>query len=132
KLQLFQGDSITIMDTKLHTSLIGDNINNITGEFKSDSVSFTSSKSRFTIKNIHFLAEGDQEARSLTLQSAIGHIDLKGRIDLNTIVPYFKSLAMRYAPAIGFENSSFNRQDFDLNINITSFRPIATFFRKDV
>lgn len=132
KLQLFQGDSITIMDTKLHTSLIGDNINNITGEFKSDSVSFTSSKGRFTIKNIQFLAEGDQEARSLTLQSAIGHIDLKGRIDLNTIVPYFKSLAMRYAPAIGFENSSFNRQDFDLNINITSFRPIATFFRKDV
>jgi hypothetical protein len=66
------------------------------------------------------------------LQSAIGHIDLKGRIDLNTIVPYFKALAMRYAPAIGFENNIFNRQDFDLNINITSFKPIATFFRKDI
>lgn len=132
KLNFFHGDSINIIDTKFHTSLIGDNINDITGEFKSDSVSFTSSKGKFAIKNINFLAEGDQEARSLTLQSAIGHIDLKGRIDLNTIVPYFKALAMRYAPAIGFEKSEFNRQDFDLNVNIKSFRPIATFFRKDI
>lgn len=132
KLNFFQGDSINIINTKFHTSLIGDNINNITGEFKSDSVNFTSSKGQFVIRDINFLAEGDENARSLTLQSAIGHIDLKGRIDLNTIVPYFKALAMRYAPAIGFENNIFNRQDFDLNINITSFKPIATFFRKDI
>lgn len=90
KLNFFQGDSINIINTKFHTSLIGDNINNITGEFKSDSVNFTSSKGQFVIRNINFLAEGDENARSLTLQSAIGHIDLKGRIDLNTIVPYLK------------------------------------------
>lgn len=132
KINFFQGDSINITNTKFHTNLIGDNINNITGEFISDSLSFTSSKGQFVIRNINFLAEGDENARSLTLQSAIGHIDLKGRIDLNTIVPYFKALAMRYAPAIGFEKDKFTRQDFDLNINITYFKPIATFFKKDI
>lgn len=132
KLRLFQGDSITITNTRLHTSLIGDNINNITGEFKSDSLSFTSSKGKFSINDISFMAQGNQEDRSLTLQSDIGYIDLKGRIDLNTIIPYFKALAMRYAPAIGFDKSTFNRQDFDLNVNIKSFKPIATFFRKDI
>ena len=132
KLNFFQGDSINIINTKFHTSLIGDNINNITGEFKSDSVSFTSSQGQFVIRDINFLAEGDENERSLNLQSAIGHIDLKGRLDLNTIVPYFRALAMRYAPAIGFEKNTFNRQDFDLNVNIKSFKPIATFFRKDI
>ncbi|MGH2623884.1 MAG: translocation/assembly module TamB domain-containing protein, partial [Sphingobacterium sp.] len=34
---------------------------------------------------------------------------------------------MRYAPAIGLEMTPYNRQTFDLNLNIKSFEPISAF-----
>ncbi|KAF5281390.1 hypothetical protein FQR65_LT14728 [Abscondita terminalis] len=37
------------------------------------------------------------------------------------------SLAMRYAPAIGFETKPYNKQNFDLFLNVKSFNPIASF-----
>ncbi|WP_270090855.1 translocation/assembly module TamB domain-containing protein [Sphingobacterium sp. SYP-B4668] len=126
-LNLFKKDTITIHKTTLSTNIQGDNINNIIGNLAAKNIHFTSSKGTFVIDFLDFNAEGNEAERHLILNSDILEGNLKGQIDLTTIVPYFKSLAMRYAPAIGIEIQPYNKQEFDLFLNIKSFAPIASF-----
>jgi len=126
-LNLFQKDTVIIQKTTLSTNIQGDNINNIIGDLAAKDIHFTTSKGTFNIGFLDFNAEGDEADRNLVLNSDVLEVNLKGQIDLTTIVPYFKSLAMRYAPAIGIETKPFNKQDFDLFLNIKSFDPIASF-----
>nr|WP_284040303.1 translocation/assembly module TamB domain-containing protein [Sphingobacterium sp. lm-10] len=52
---------------------------------------------------------------------------MTGTIDLNTIVAYFQSLAVQYAPAIGLERRPYNDQNFDLKVAVKSFEPVSAF-----
>ncbi len=125
KLGWLNKDSIVIHEAKIYTNLTGNNLNNLVGYLYADSVRFTTSKGLFFIEDINFTAEGNDVNRVLTLQSDVLDANVAGAIDLNTIVPYFKSLAMRYAPAINLETQHYNPQNFDLEVNVKSFQPIS-------
>lgn len=125
ELGWLQKDSIIINHANLNTNLKGNSLNTVVGYLFADSVNFSTSKGQFFIDEIRFQAEGNEKSRLLSLESDVLDVQVGGQIDLNTIVPYFKSLAMRYAPAINLKTEHYNAQNFDLNINVKSFRPIS-------
>lgn len=125
RLNWLKKDSVTIHDAHIVTNLTGNSLNTVTGHFDADSISLSTTRGKFEISAFKFKAEGDEKNRSLSLNSDVLDAKIAGIIDLNTIIPYFKSLAMRYAPAIGFENQPYNAQDFNLELNVKSFKPIA-------
>jgi len=120
-------DSIIVYNSNIITHLVGNSINNLNGDLLADQISIKTSKGQFTIDDIYFSAEGNETDRLLILKSNVVDVEMTGEIDLNTLGSYFKALAMRYAPAIGLETMPYNRQTFDLNLNIKSFEPISAF-----
>jgi len=127
RLGLFQQDSIIVFDTYISTQLKGNNLNNLNGNLSTGQISMATKRGEFTINNLFFSAEGNEKDRLLILTSNVLDAEMKGVIDLNSIVPYFKALAMRYAPAIGFDMEPYREQDFDLKVNIKSFDPVSAF-----
>lgn len=125
KLNFLNNDSVTIHSANLNTNLIGNSLNTLTGYLDADAIRLSTTKGNFNIESLQFKAEGDEKNRALTLNSDVLDAKMVGIIDLNTIIPYFKSLAMRYAPAIGIETQPYNIQDFNLEVNVKSFKPIA-------
>ena len=125
KLNWVTKDSIIIHHANLKTNLSGNALNNLVGSLDADSIQMTTTRGYFNIKELNFSAEGDQQDRLLTLNSDVLDAKMQGNIDLNTIGAYFRSLAMRYAPAIGIDVKPFNLQNFDLVLNIKSFEPVA-------
>ncbi|MFZ4863896.1 translocation/assembly module TamB domain-containing protein [Sphingobacterium sp. Mn56C] len=125
KLNLTKRDSVIIQKAHINTNLFGGSLNTVTGHLYADSIALQTPKGLFEIQSVNFEAQGNAQQRALTLKSDILDIDMSGSIDLNTIVPYFKSLAMRYAPAINIDQLPYNPQDFDLTLNLKSFKPLA-------
>ncbi len=132
KLGWLDTDSLTINRAKFSTNLVGHTLNSIVGNFYADSIQLGTSKGDFHIQYIDFAAKGEADQRSLNLSSDVADARISGSIDLNTIVPYFQSLAVRYAPAIGLEPKLYNPQNFDLNVNVKSFEPIAALLDPDL
>ncbi len=124
-LKWLQKDSLTLLGAKINTNLMGNALNNVSGHFDADSVRLSTTKGQFSIDKINFTATGDQENRLLFLNSDVADAKMYGNIDLNTIGAYFTSLAMRYAPAIDLTVKPYNPQNFDLEVNVKSFKPIA-------
>lgn len=119
-------DSVVIHEAIINTNLTGSSLNTFIGHLYADSIKMSTSKGDFEINSIDFIAEGTEANRTLTLASDVADAKVKGNIDLNTIVPYFKSLAMRYAPAIAIDLLPYNAQNFNLEVSIKSFKPIAS------
>ena len=124
-LNWLKKDSVVIHAAKINTNLVGQTINTITGHFDADSIAIETSRGNFNINSVLFEAEGNQQERLLSLTSDVVDAEMSGVIDLNTIGPYFRSLAIRYAPAIGLEQQPYNPQNFNLEVNVKSFKPIA-------
>ena len=120
-------DSVSIFNTNIHARINGNTLNNLAGHLDADRLSMESSKGQFAIEDLHFSAQGNQTDRRLRIQSNVLDAEIRGMIDLNTITPYFKAVAMRYAPAIGLETDDYNPQTFDLDVNIKSFNAISAF-----
>lgn len=127
KFALVARDSVIIHNTIVSTNLMGNTINDISGYLRADTIHLQTKSGNFSIDNFDFNAEANDEQRVLTLSSNVLDAELRGVIDLNTIVPYFESMAMQYAPAIGFDRRPFNDQNFNLNVAIKSFDPVSTF-----
>lgn len=125
-LKITQRDSIILQSGNITTNIHGNTLNSAIGRLYADSIKIYTSKGNFEIPNIDFVAEGDELKRSLSLKSDVLDAQLQGNIDLNTILPYFKSLAMRYAPASAIPLTPYNPQNFNINLRIKSFQPIAS------
>lgn len=125
KLHWVDKDSIVINSATINTNLVGSSLNTIVGHLYADSIKMSTTKGDFKINSVDFNADGDEKNRSLSLQSDVVDAQINGNIDLNTIIPYFKSLAMRYAPASAIATSAYNSQNFNLDLTIKSFKPIA-------
>lgn len=125
KLHWINKDSIVLNSATISTNLVGQSLNTIVGHLYADSIKMSTTKGDFEINSIDFNADGNEKNRSLSLQSDVVDAQINGNIDLNTIIPYFKSLAMRYAPASAIATTSYNSQNFNLDLTIKSFKPIA-------
>ncbi|WP_458296196.1 translocation/assembly module TamB domain-containing protein [Sphingobacterium zhuxiongii] len=127
KMGLVEKDSIVIFNSQINTHLSGNNLNNLNGEVEAEQINMRTSKGDFRVDDLFFSADGTQADRLLTLRSNVLDAEMKGIIDLNTLIPYFNALAMRYAPAIGLNLEPYNPQIFDLQVNVKSFEPVSAF-----
>ncbi|WP_246163304.1 translocation/assembly module TamB domain-containing protein [Sphingobacterium humi] len=127
RMGLVEKDSIVIFNSHILTNLSGNNLNNLNGDLLAQEINMRTSKGDFTVNDLFFSAEGNQTDRLLTLRSNVMDAEMKGVIDLNTLIPYFKALAMRYAPAIGLSTEPYNPQIFDIKVNVKSFEPVSAF-----
>ncbi|MGO1244482.1 MAG: translocation/assembly module TamB domain-containing protein [Sphingobacterium sp.] len=128
KLKLFDRDPILISNSNIQGELHGSSLNSLNGTIKSSQLQFSSSRGAFKMESLIFSSEGDEQNKRLKIESDVVDGTIQGQIDLNTIVPYFRSLAMRYAPAINIESKPYNPQNFDLQLEIKSFGPISALF----
>ncbi len=128
RLNVFSKDSIVVKQSNLQATLQGSSLNSLNGHIYADEIQFQTSRGTFAMNYLDFTSEGDELSKLLILKSDVVDGQLSGQIDLNTIGSYFRSLAMRYAPAINIEASPYNPQNFDLQVNIKSFDPISALF----
>ncbi|GHE23081.1 translocation/assembly module TamB domain-containing protein [Sphingobacterium griseoflavum] len=132
RLNLFSKDSIVVEHANVRASLAGESLNLLNGHIHADDIQFRSSRGIFAMDRLEFTSAGNEESKLLTLESDIVDGQLNGQIDLHTIGAYFRSLAMRYAPAINIESSPYNPQNFDLRLAIKSFNPVSALFDPDL
>lgn len=125
-------DSVLVRKTNLKANLAGLDINTVTGFIEAPHINVYAGESGFRIEDFCFSAIGDQRGRMLKLTSNALDMEMRGVVDLSTILPYFRSVAMQYAPAIGFEKEWYGTQQFDLDIRVKSFEPIAAFWAGEV
>lgn len=127
-LNLYTRDSIVVSRSNIEATLHGGSLNSLNGRVIADHLQFSSTRGSFVINSIDLESEGDEKNKRLTLQSDVVDGSMFGEIDLGSIDAYFRSLAMRYAPAINLEIKPYNPQNFDLQVNIKSFAPISALF----
>ena len=122
-LKLYK-DSLKI-DAKFSTNFSGTNLNNIQGNLVIQEIILDNVKGIYNIDSVSLEANGIGRDRSLTINSDIFDASLKGQYDLNTIIPYYTSLAKKYIPSLKAKNLKYSDQIFSLNLNIKKFEPIA-------
>ncbi len=132
RTHLYERDSIVIKHSNLETHLAGNTLNSLTGNIQSNHIEFSSTRGNFSMNRFEFESIGDQKSKELTVKSDVVDAIVTGEIDLSTIVPYFRSLAMRYAPAINLKAEPYNPQNFDLRVHIKSFDPVSALFSPDL
>lgn len=123
-LHLIRNDNINIKNSRIDIIAQGNSLNEINGNFKS-SLNLSKGDRVLNLGTIHLDITGEMANKNYNLQSDFVQLVLQGEIDFNTLVPYFESLAVRYAPAIGITPQSYNAQNFNLELVIHSFEPLS-------
>src|SRR5690606_38137072 len=127
-LHLYVKDSIVVSQSNIQAKLNGNSLNSLNGHITSDHLQFSTTRGDFVMNYLDFESEGDAQSKQLTLKSDVVDGVMSGQIDLSSIGAYFRSLAMRYAPAINLENQPYNPQNLHLYIDVKSFPAISSFF----
>lgn len=122
-LKLFK-DSLKI-DANFSTNFSGNDLNNIQGNLAIDKIRLDNVKGIYTIDSILLKAQGIGLDRTLTINSDVLDASIKGEYDLNTIPSYYKALAKTYIPSLKADIVKYGTQNFQFNLNIKRFEPIA-------
>jgi len=122
-LKLFK-DSLKI-DANFSTNFSGNDLNNIQGNLSIDKIRLDNVKGIYTIDSILLKAQGIGLDRTLTINSDVLDASIKGEYDLNTIPSYYKALAKTYIPSLKADIVKYGTQNFQFNLNIKRFEPIA-------
>jgi hypothetical protein len=117
-------DSLKV-DAEFSTNFSGDNLNNIQGNLSINRVQLNNVKGIYHIDSIRLLAKGTGIDRTLTIQSDVLDASIKGQYDLNTLPSYFKALAKTYIPSLKADIVKYGTQNFQFNLKIKKFEPIA-------
>jgi len=128
RTRLYDRDSIVLRNSRPRARLAGRSLNSLTGKIGSERTEFSSSRGDFAIGPVDVEASGTEKSKRLTVRSEVVDVAVSGEIDLKTVVPYFKSLAVRYAPSIDLETEPYNPQNFDLEMRLKSFGTVSALF----
>ena len=127
----FSKDTL-IMSANIESDFIGDNLNNIIGKLFVSDLSIEKSGQTTLIDSLLLLADGSGNTRSVAIQSNILDATINGEFDLNTFPSYFKSVAKKYIPSWETEIKEGGLQEFDVELVLKNFEPIALVFAPDV
>jgi len=128
RTRLHDRDSIVLRNSRPQARLAGGSLNSLTGKIWSERMEFSSSRGDFAIGRVDVEASGTGKSKRLALLSEVADVAVSGEIDLKTLIPYFKSLAVRYAPSIQLEPAPYSPQNFNLEMLIKSFGPVSALF----
>lgn len=130
-LKVANKNKLEIDSGVFHLDLQGNSLNNLIGVIHTDLDILHSGEKNISLQNLTLEMSGEQNYKHYALHSDILEASMQGEIDLNTLIPYFKSLAIRYAPAIGIDQEAYNKQNFELDIVIKEFAPLGLLINPD-
>src|SRR5690606_39990918 len=84
------------------------------------------------IDSILVSATGTANERLSYVQSDIVDATIRGQFDLNNFPSYFKSVAKRYIPSWKTTIVAGGKQEFDVELVVKDFAPLALVFAPDV
>ncbi len=123
----FSKDTV-LVNADFRTNFTGNNINTIQGNFEINRIRLSKPNNSFVVDSIYLTASGTGTARSLTIKSDILDASLLGKYDLTTLSSYFKSVVNKYVPSLKLKVKPFAAQDFEFNLKLKYFEPVALFF----
>lgn len=108
RLDHFRPDRLNLTDKydspdislALNADFTGDNIDNLEGSIRLDSLSFETAPSSFFLKQFHVVATGHSLDRQLTITSDILNGEVAGSYSFNTLVPSLMNTFKGYVPAL--------------------------------
>lgn len=124
---IYTNDSVNIQHAVLTSDFSGDALNNMQGHVRLDSLRFTHQSDSFSMHSLTLVAEGNENQRTVKVESDLFDGALNGISDWSTFGAYFRSVAMRYAPSMDLDNRASGSQEFDVELHIKDFAPIAPF-----
>lgn len=124
RLNLIKNDSIEVIDTQLGLSLSGNSLNYLQGQVSSR-LFLQKGNKVYDFEEVKLTLSTASTVQKYSLRSTPLDLDMEGDIDFGTLPSYFKSLATRYAPAIGIDPEPYNPQNFTLDIHIKSYDILA-------
>jgi len=116
----------------IRSELKGNSLNNLTGSLRVSDFRIAKASQSTFIDSILISATGTEVERLLHVQSDIADATIRGQFDLNTFPSYFKSVAKRYIPSWQTKIVSGGKQEFDVELVVKDFAPLALVFAPDV
>ncbi len=114
-----------MVDADFNTNFSGNDLNNIQGNLMIGNIRLNNAKGIYTIDSVQLTAHGLGANRSVNIQSDVLDASIKGQYDLNTIPSYYKALAKTYIPSLNTDIVKYGTQNFQFNLLIKKFDPIA-------
>lgn len=130
-LKLIKTDPVAIVHTPFNLHLSGNDINRLDGVIEAD-ISLQKSNKEFDLKEVFLSLSSGEDGQKYDLRSSPVDLVMEGNIDFPTLGEYFKSLAVRYAPAIGLDLLPYNPQNFTLDVHIKEFDLLAPLFSQEI
>lgn len=102
KLNIYTKEAGITTSLSLQANLLGNHIDNLTGEVKIDSVSFTKTGESLLLDKIYLFATKDSlsNQRHISLKSDLLDIDVDGNFSPSTLPNHIASIIDRYLPSI--------------------------------
>lgn len=121
RLDHFRPDSLRLTDkyeapdisAVLRADFTGDNIDNVEGSLRIDSLSFKTAPSSFFLKKFEVAASGHSQDRHLKIESDILNGEVTGSYSFTTLVPSLMNTMKGYLPAL--INATQKRKEADEN-----------------
>lgn len=74
----------------------------------------------------------EDSIRVLAVESGIADAKINGSFQLSSLPAYFQSLTKQYIPSLRTKEVKFEQQEFDFELHLKDFRPIALLFAPEV
>ena len=108
RLEHFRPDSLHLTDKyeapeislALNADFVGDNIDNLEGSIRIDSLSFKTAPAGFFLKKLKVEATGQAQNRRLAIESDVLNGEVTGAYSFTTIVPSLMNTLKGYVPAL--------------------------------
>jgi len=124
-IHVYKKSSITVEHASIISNFKGSTINNIQGDIAVRNVQFLIDMDRHVVDSLTLSAKGNQEYRTLSVQSDLATGTLHGEIDLISLPDYFKSIAMRYAPSMELAVGPLGKQAFDFDLELKNVEAVT-------
>lgn len=124
-LQTYEEPDITF---KLNADFTGNNIDNLEGSIRLDSLSFLTAPSRFFLRGLEIVASGHSADRRLSIASDIVHGEVTGAYSFTTIVPSLMNSLKGYLPALintTQKQEEINENNFSLLLTIENTEALS-------
>ncbi|WP_177181111.1 translocation/assembly module TamB domain-containing protein [Parapedobacter koreensis] len=127
-IRLYGKERVIINGADVAADFGGKTLNDLQGNIAIRGISFQVGADTHTVDSLILAATGYEGQRTLRLRSTLADASLAGTVDLTTLGNYFKSVAMRFAPSLGWDVGKVGRQAFDFDLTLKNFAPLAALF----
>lgn len=124
ELHLYQKDTLSVSGSFL-AHLTGDLPADVSGKIELADLQLYTPQKKTGVDSLFLWTGKTVNNRYVRIQSDILDGSITGQFDLTTFPDYFKALAKRYIPSWQTEIGPTGKQDFNVNVRVHDFTPIA-------